>query len=80
MRERENPTLALPSHEERDELAPGRLYAIFRDRLSSRWPEVAADFEWVIRSWLRPADSEARWEQDGPGNRETSQLGDGRAG
>ncbi len=28
-----------------------------------RWPELRAVILWALRSWLRPAGSEAGWEQ-----------------
>jgi len=29
----------------------------------SRWAELAAAVAWMVRSWLRPGDADARWEQ-----------------
>jgi len=29
----------------------------------ARWPEWRAALVWILHSWARPADADARWEQ-----------------
>ena len=40
------------------------LLATVGEPLRRRWPEVEAALRWIVRSWIRPSGSVARWEQE----------------
>jgi len=45
-------------------MKPGGIPGRITEEARARWPEWRATFAWIVHSWLRPPDADARWEQE----------------